>query len=155
MTAKPPISPNPSTVQIAALAEQLRDVVGRFVRSVRSHSGTTTDTQNETLTLLERTGPLSIAALAEHRGVKHQSMRLVTARLSEAGLIEMLPDHADRRGYLVSLTAAGRARNESARQARASWIADALASTLTPHELATLESAIPLLRRIAEAQAQR
>ena len=56
-------------------------MVGQFVRAVRARAGTPSDAQGETLAFLERAGPVSIAALADGRGVKHQSMRLVTARL--------------------------------------------------------------------------
>lgn len=93
---------------------------------------------------------MSIAALADSRGVKHQSMRLVTAKLKEAGLIDLLPDPEDRRGYLVNVTKAGLTVTSTARKARALWIAEALATTLSSRELKTLEDAVPLLRRIAD-----
>lgn len=138
-----------SPTEIETLAEELRNVVGSLVRSVRTRTSTPTDAQGETLVFLERAGPVSIAALAECRGVKHQSMRLVTAKLKEAGLIELLPDPKDRRSYLVHVTKAGIAATSAARKARALWLAEALASTLSSRELKTLEDAVPLLRRIA------
>lgn len=138
----------PSDVE--ALAEELRGVVGQFVRAVRARAGTPSDAQGETLAFLERAGPVSIAALADGRGVKHQSMRLVTARLEAEGLIELLEDPQDRRGYLVRLTKKGAAANAAARKARAQWIAAALAATLEPGEMATLKAAVPLLRKIVD-----
>lgn len=139
-----------SPAEVEALAEDLRNVVGKFVRSVRSRTNTPTDAQGETLAFLERIGPASIAALAESRGVKHQSMRLVTAKLKEAGLIDLLPDPDDKRGYLVNVTKAGLAVTSTARKARTLWIAEALATTLSLREMQTLEDAIPLLKRIAD-----
>jgi len=132
------------------LADDLREVIGRFVRAVRSRAPTPSQARAETLSLLERTGPVSIALLADGRGVTHQSMRLVIARLESEGWIELVADPQDRRGYLVHLTKKGIAENASARKARAEWIADALVSTMDPSEMATLRAAVPLLQKIVE-----
>lgn len=139
-----------AVVEIETLAEELRNVIGRFVRTVRLQSATPTDAQGETLAFLERLGPVSIAALADHRGVKHQSMRLVIAKLEQAGLIVLRPDPQDRRCHLVVMTGAGLAATDVARRARALWIAEALTTTLSSHELKTLKDAVPLLGRIAD-----
>lgn len=139
---------------VESLAEDLRGVIGQFVRAVRAQAGTHSDAHGETLAFLERAGPVSIAALAEGRGVKHQSMRLLTARLQSEGLIELLADPQDRRGYLVHLTNKGAAENAAARKARAQWIADALAATMNPTEMDTLKAAVPLLQRIVDLDKQ-
>lgn len=132
------------------LADELREVIGRFVRAVRAHAPTPSDARAETLSFLERTGPVSIAFLADGRGVTHQTMRLVIARLASEGWIELVADPQDRRGYLVHLTKKGIAENAAARKVRAEWIADALAATMTPSEMATLKAAVPLLQRIVD-----
>ena len=136
--------------EVEALADDLRDVIGKFVRSVRVKAGTPSDAHGETLAFLERAGPVSIAALADARGVKHQSMRLVTARLEAEGLVDLLPDPKDKRGYLIHLTKAGLQETVAARRARAQWIAEALASTLSVDEMDILRQAVPLLKKIVE-----
>ncbi|MBI3533196.1 MAG: MarR family transcriptional regulator [Burkholderiales bacterium] len=93
---------------------------------------------------------MSIAMLADGRGVRHQSMRLVIARLGSEGLIELIADPQDRRGYLVHLTKKGCAENAAARKARTAWIADALAATMGPSEISTLKAAVPLLQKIVD-----
>ncbi|WP_374400111.1 MarR family winged helix-turn-helix transcriptional regulator [Niveibacterium sp.] len=136
------------------LADDLREVIGRFVRAVRARAPTPSDARAETLAFLERTGPVSIALLADGRGVTHQTMRLVIARLASEGWIELVSDPQDRRGYLVHLTEKGITENAAARKARAEWIADALAAKMDPGEMATLRAAVPLLQRIADLALQ-
>ncbi|WP_374509686.1 MarR family winged helix-turn-helix transcriptional regulator [Niveibacterium sp.] len=140
--------------EVELLADDLREVIGRFVRAVRAHAPTPSDARAETLAFLERTGPVSIALLADGRGVTHQTMRLVIARLASEGWLELVSDPQDRRGYLVHLTEKGVAENAAARKARAEWIADALAATMDPREMATLRAAVPLLQRIADLALQ-
>lgn len=141
---------HPATSAIESLADDLRDVIGRFVRAVRSQARTPSEAHGETLSFLERSGPVSIAMLADGRGVRHQSMRLVIARLGSEGLIELIADPQDRRGYLVHLTKKGCAENAAARKARTAWIADALAATMGPSEISTLKAAVPLLQKIVD-----
>lgn len=136
--------------EVAVLADDLRDVIGKFVRSVRGKTGTPSDAHGETLAFLERAGPVSIAALADARGVKHQSMRLVTARLEAEGLIDLLSDPKDKRGYLIHLTKTGLQETATARRARAQWIAEALATTLSVDEMNILRQAVPLLKKMAD-----
>jgi len=135
-----------------ALAESLRGAVGRFVRAVRSQSGTPRDAQADALAELAHVGPMSIAGLAESRGVTHQSMRLVVVRLETAGLLKRQPDPADGRGWLMSLTAAGRRTVERDRQVRANWLAQAIDEKLSPLEREELSRAVPLLLRLIDAE---
>ena len=132
------------------LAEDLRRAIGRFVRSVRTAAETPSSAQSETLGLLDRDGPMSVARMAEARGVKHQSMRLVVAQLEEDGTVARLPDPADGRSQLVSLTPEGRAALAQSRIARTGWIADAIGKRLSDEERRTLKLSIALLDRLAE-----
>ncbi len=143
------ILPGDEQGDVQALAEDLRDTIGKFVRAVRSQAGTPTTAQGETLAFLERSGPVSIAALAESRGVKHQSMRRVIARLEESGLIALAPDPKDGRSYRVKLTKEGRAETAAARAARTRWLAQVLATTMNARERAILSRSMPILKRIA------
>jgi DNA-binding MarR family transcriptional regulator len=132
------------------LADELREVIGRFVRSVRTQAGTPSDAHGETLAYLERAGPVSIAVLADARGVKHQSMRLVTTRLEAEGLIELLPDPKDKRGYRIHVTQAGLRETATDRTARAQWIAKALAEALDEDERDILRQAVPVLKKLVD-----
>lgn len=138
-----------SRVELQEMAEALRHAVSDFVRHVRAQVDEPTSAQSETLVYLDRRGPISVAALAEMRGVKHQSMRLVIAGLEAAGLVSREPDPRDARSQLVTLTASGQSVLESARDARSQWLADILDTKLADSEREILRSAIPVLRKIA------
>lgn len=131
------------------LAEDLRWVTGKFVRSVRLQAGTPTTSQSETLGLLERQGPMSVADLAAHRKVKHQSMRLVVAQLEATDLVARRPDPADGRSGLVSLTTHGRQALEQSREARTMHIAALIEQRLSDDERRVLEAAIAVIERLS------
>jgi DNA-binding MarR family transcriptional regulator len=135
----------------AQLAEALRSAVGRFVRSVRNHSDTVTTAQSEVMAQLAREGPATITALALQRGVKHQSMRLVVMRLAEQGKLDMQANPRDGRSHLVTLTPKGRTQVKLEQAARATYLADLLASRLSEEERRLLVQSIGLLDRLSEA----
>lgn len=149
---KKPALPSDHALEMEGLAEALRDTIGKFVRSVRSQAGTPTHAQGETLAFLERSGPASIAVLAENRGVKHQSMRLVTAKLEESGLIVLTPDPEDGRSNLVKLTKKGYSETAKARAARTRWLADVLSTNTNARERKVLGETLQILQRITDLQ---
>lgn len=151
MKASPSRDAADSASDSAAMALRLRDTVGRFVRSVRAASGTATTAQSEVLASLERDGPASVAVLAQARGVTHQSMRLVVARLAGQGLLDLRPDPADGRSQLVSLSAAGRKAVKADQAARCAHLERILDSELTAPERRLLDEAIGLLDRLSRA----
>lgn len=135
-------------VPALALAEDLRATLGRFVRSVRTQANTPTTSQSETLSLLDRAGPLTVAELAERRNVRHQSMRLVAGQLETEGLISKMPNPADGRSQLLSITDNGRAELSRAREARTSQIADLIEERLSEEHRRTLATAIRIVERL-------
>jgi DNA-binding MarR family transcriptional regulator len=135
--------------EAALLAEALRGAVGRFVRSVRSGSETVTTAQSEVMAQLARGGPATVAALALQRGVKHQSMRLIVARLVEQGMLEMLANPQDGRSQLVALTRTGRAQVKAEQAARADYLARLLTARLSADERRLLGQATGLLDRLS------
>jgi DNA-binding MarR family transcriptional regulator len=139
--------PSPDVVD---LAEDLRSAVSALVRAVRYDTATPRSAGSDTLELLESAGPANIAALAQIRNVKHQSMRLVTAQLEEEGLVERMPDPEDGRSVLFAVTARGRDRLRAARAVRTAHIADIIAARLTPDECAELRAAVRLIERLAD-----
>ncbi|WP_177201041.1 MarR family winged helix-turn-helix transcriptional regulator [Roseateles sp. YR242] len=133
------------------MAESLRDLVGQLVRSVRERTDTQSNAQSEALSHLHRSGPVSVSRLAESRGVTHQTMRLVVARLEASGLVERKSDPADGRGQLVELTAQGREAALDGQRKRAAWLAQAIRTTLSPAEQDALAEALSLLKRVIAA----
>jgi DNA-binding MarR family transcriptional regulator len=74
------------------------------------------------LSTLARTGPLTVARLAQHLGIDRSGTSRYADRLQEAGLLERQPDPADRRMSSLCLTPEG--------VCLASGLADVLASHL-------------------------
>lgn len=135
-------------VELKQLAEALRASVSAFVRHVRESGADVRTAQWDTLDFLESHGAQSIAHLARRRGVKHQSMRLVTAQLEADGLIERVAESPDLRGYLLAISAKGRKHLRDARSERAERIAHLLATRIPRHDFGDLERAIDILNRL-------
>ena len=129
-----------------ALAEALRVALSRFIRGVKT--GAQTPTTSETLSLLDREGPLSVAQLADRRNVRHQSMRLVVGQLETEKLIGKMPNPADRRSELLFLTEEGRTSLCRARQARTAKIAERIEERLSEEDRRALDAAIRIIERL-------
>ena len=127
------------------VAEALRSAVGRFVRAARARADTIPASRAETLRRLHREGPQTIAELAQFRGVSHQAVSRAVAELERLGLVERAANPADARGYVLTLSAAGRAAVETDRAARNAAIAAAVGSALTPDERGVLDQVPALL----------
>lgn len=131
------------------LAEELRRAVGAFVRTIREDTDDGRTAQAETLGLLDRHGAMNVAALAQARGVRHQTMRLIVAQLDAAALVRCDPDPGDRRSRLVLISDAGRAEVTRGRAVRASRIEALIRTTLSGEERRLLRDAVALLRRMS------
>lgn len=135
---------------IAELARDLRRSVSIFVRAVRHNTGTQRSAQSETLDLLQRAGPMSVASLAGRRGVTHQTMRLVVAQLEANGLVRQETNPMDRRSRIATLTLAGNDALEREREARTANIEESIRRLLSPREQGVLRAALPLLDRLSQ-----
>jgi DNA-binding MarR family transcriptional regulator len=133
----------------AEVASELRVVLGRLIRRLRAEHAFPLS-QGAVLGRLDRHGPLSVSDLAVAERVRPQSMAQTVGELETAGLVSRRPDPDDGRRALVDLTDDGRATLHEDRRRRVGWLAEAIASDLSPAELATLEAAVPLLERLAE-----
>lgn len=138
------------TKEAALLGESIRDVVSRLVKVVREQSGTHSNAQTETLSLLERTGPVSISTLATRRAVTHQTMRLIVMKLVDQRLVTLLQDAEDRRAYVVELTDKGRAQIAHERSTRSQWLADQLMKRTSREERVVLEAAVRTLQKLID-----
>ncbi len=137
------------TTEALALGEELRRVVGTFVRSIRREADTPTSSQSETLGLLDRQGAMSVASLAAERKVKHQSMRLVVEQLETAGLVTRLPNPADGRSQLIALSDEGRAALARSREARQHEIASLIDARLSEGDRQVLRAAIEIIEKLS------
>jgi DNA-binding MarR family transcriptional regulator len=95
---------------------------------------------------------MNVAALAEKRGVTHQTMRLVVAGLNADGLVRQDPDPADRRSRLVTISSDGDAALAQERQAREAWIERAIRTRLSLDERNLLRAAISILDRLVQPE---
>ncbi|MBB4351050.1 MarR family winged helix-turn-helix transcriptional regulator [Aliirhizobium cellulosilyticum] len=131
------------------LAEKLRQALGTFVRAIRSQADTPTTSQSETLSLLDKNGPLSVAQLAGLRKVKHQSMRLVVRHLEENELVDKLLNPADGRSQLLVISAKGKDQLSQSREVRTAKIASRIEERLSDQERQTLQAAIAIIERLS------
>ncbi|MBV8605251.1 MAG: MarR family transcriptional regulator [Pelomonas sp.] len=134
----------------AALAAELRGLVGKLRRRFREASGDgdLTNSQIATLVRLERDGAATVSALARAEGMRPQSMSAVIAPLLDRGLLVGAPDPRDGRQTLISLTERCRQWIADGRAARQDWLTRTVQAQLSPAERAQVAAALPLLRRL-------
>jgi DNA-binding MarR family transcriptional regulator len=133
----------------AGLANELRIVLGKLVRRLRTEDALPTS-HIAVLSRLDRAGAQTTSGLAAAERMRPQSMAQTLADLRRDGLVDRTPDPVDRRQILVELTALGRECLTAERRRRESWLAQAIAGELTPAERKHLADAVALLHRLAE-----
>jgi DNA-binding MarR family transcriptional regulator len=133
-------------------ARDLRVVFSRLRRRLRevAAGGDLTPSQTAVLTRLWKEGPSSASALAAAEQMRPQSMATILAALDRHGLIRRAADPNDGRRQVVSLTATGRRRAESDRNARAEWLARAMQDNYSEWERRTILDALSLLERLID-----
>ncbi len=144
---------DPGTTRTAALAGELRVLIGQLKRRMQDRAafGDLTASQVAVLGHLDRTGTGTVTSLARDQGVRPQSVGATVAVLEAAGLVSGIPDPKDGRRTMLSLTPSCRARIDAARLAREDWLFRAIGRSLSPGEQDQLSQALGLLRRLAEA----
>jgi DNA-binding MarR family transcriptional regulator len=75
---------------------------------------------------LARDGPATTAEPARGDGMKPQSMGTTIAALEVMGMVERKPHPTDGRQMNIALTARGAAVRKSAREAKQTWLAQAI-----------------------------
>jgi DNA-binding MarR family transcriptional regulator len=94
-------------------------------------------------------GPATTANLARAESMKPQSMGTTIAALEEMGMVERKPHPTDGRQMNIQLTAKGAAVRNSVKEAKKTWLAQAIAQ-LDERERETLFKAGEIIQRLAE-----
>lgn len=136
-----------------ALASDLRVVIGQLRKRLRQEAnlGDFSFNQLQVVLRLEREGPATVSALAKAEGMRPQSMSEMVAVLKAGGLLAGMPDPADGRQTLISLTPACERSLRANRSAREDWLFGAIRQKLDAAEQAQLIAACGLLQRLTEA----
>ncbi|MER7176367.1 MarR family winged helix-turn-helix transcriptional regulator [Streptomyces mesophilus] len=136
------------TPESAALAAELRTVMGKLARRVK-HEDQLPVGQVAVLGALDRDGAMTTSDLAADQRVRPQSMARAVGLLLEQGHITRRAHPTDKRKTLVELTATGRAALEAERGRRAGWLAQAIEGELSPEERESLAHTVAFLNRLA------
>ena len=125
--------------------------IGLLVRRVRAAAGSHELSLTEAAVMgrLARHGPATTADLARAEGMKPQSMGTTVAALEEMGMLERTPHPTDGRQVNIGLTAKGAAVRKSAKDAKRTWLAQAIAE-LDEREREALFKAAEIIKRLAE-----
>ena len=144
------MKPRPNDTQTAAIATELRVLVGQFKRRFRDkvNLGDLTASQLAVLGRLDSDGPTTVTTLARAEGMRPQSMGANIAALEAAGLVNGIPDPNDGRQTILSLTAACKEKVKVGRMACDGWLIEAIQKTLSSAEQHELARAIELLQRL-------
>jgi DNA-binding MarR family transcriptional regulator len=106
-------------------------------------------TEAAVMARLAKDGPATTADLARAESMKPQSMGATIAALEEMGLVERKPHPTDGRQVNIELTAEGAAMRKRAKDAKQTWLRQAIAQ-LDKQEQATLFAAGEIVKRLAE-----
>jgi DNA-binding MarR family transcriptional regulator len=131
------------------LADELRPVLLRLARELRRETERlgVTASQATLLWLVKRSPGLALAELAAEEGISPPALSGHVDRLERARLLERVRSSDDRRRVGLRLTEEGARLLRRVRARRTTWLAERLRA-LEPEELATLEAAVPALRRL-------
>jgi DNA-binding MarR family transcriptional regulator len=140
----------PRVLSAARSASELRIVIGELVRRLRAENSFSVS-QVTVLARLERDGPQTTSALATAERVRPQSMAHTVGELQAGDLVARRPHPLDGRQVLIELTERGHEKLIEDRQRREGWLAQAIATELSPAEKELLIRAMPLLRRLAQS----
>jgi DNA-binding MarR family transcriptional regulator len=137
------------TLEIAVI--DLAQAIGLLVRRMRSAAGSQELSLTESVVMarLAKDGPATTADLARAESMKPQSMGTTIAALEDMGMVERKPHPTDGRQVNIELTAKGTAVRNSAKDAKRTWLAQAIAQ-LDEQERETLFKAGEIIKRLVE-----
>jgi DNA-binding MarR family transcriptional regulator len=141
-----------SGLALTALAAEVRTEVARLayhLRTPATRSGITPTRLAALAALARHPGGLRQGDLAELMNISAPSMTRLVEIMCEAGWIERTRDPRDGRALLLVLSAVGQKTLDTLRLESASVLSTDLAD-LTADERATLQAAVPVLRKLAD-----
>ena len=146
------MKPRPNDTHTAAIATELRVLVGQFKRRFRDkvNLGDLTASQLAVLGRLDSDGPATVTTLARAEGMRPQSMRITVAALEAAGAVRGKSDPQDGRQTFLSLTPSFVKLLKTGRAAKEDWLIRALEAQLAPGEHEQLAAAVKLLSKLAD-----
>jgi DNA-binding MarR family transcriptional regulator len=146
-------SPAATTAQAEEeVAARLRLSATRLARRLRQEADAgLTPSQLSALAVVEREGPLTLGALADHEKVAPPSITKVVAKLESIGLVARAVDPGDRRFVRVAVTDAGRALLEASRQRKTAWLTGRIRE-LGPDAREQLAAALDVLDALVSAE---
>ena len=126
--------------------------MGLLVRRVRAAAAQheLSLTESAVLARLAKEGAATTAELARAESVRPQSMGATIATLEELGLVERKPHPTDGRQVQIDLTAKGVTVRNTTKDAKRTWIAQAIAK-LNEAERETLFKAGEIIKRLADS----
>lgn len=145
-------SPGPGAPDIE-VATLLRTTIARLVKLMRRETrneGLLSLTERSTMGLLYPDVQLTPSDIARVEKVTTQSMSQVVNHLAELNFIMRTPSVEDKRKTMLSLTDAGRARVDQARQEKSEWLAQMLHQRVTPREKEVLVESIKILSKLID-----
>ncbi|MGM4983537.1 MULTISPECIES: MarR family transcriptional regulator [Rhizobium] len=136
----------------AALAQDLRGIMSKLKRRLREQAnvGDLTPTQISVLLRLDKDGPATTSNLARAEVMRPQSMGAVVSALEAAGLVDGVPDPADGRQTILSLTDTCLRLIREGRAARQDWLHRKIEARLSLEEQEQLRTSLELLRRLVD-----
>ncbi len=139
-----------NAVHDASIADFVH-AVGLLIRRVRAAAAAHELSWSEAAVLgrLAQDGPATTADLARAEAVRPQSMGATVAALEERGLVERKPHPTDGRQVNIVLTAKGAAVRKSSKDAKLTWLAQAIAG-LDDKDRETLFAAGEIIKRLVE-----
>jgi DNA-binding MarR family transcriptional regulator len=137
------------TLEIAAI--DFAHSIGLLVRRVRAAAASheLSLTEAAVMARLAKEGPATTAELARAESMKPQSMGTTVAALEEMGMVERKPHPTDGRQVNIELTAKGAATRKIAKDAKQTWLAQAIAQ-LDEQDRETLFKAGEIIKRVVE-----
>jgi DNA-binding MarR family transcriptional regulator len=140
----------PKTLEVDVI--DLTQAVGLLVRRVRAAAAShdLSLTESAVMARLAKDGPATTADLARAEGMKPQSMGTTIAALEEMGMVERKPHPTDGRQVNIELSTKGMAVRKSARDAKRTWLAQAI-TRLDEKDRDTLFKVGEIIRRLVQS----
>ena len=131
-------------------AARLQVTTTRLARRLRREAGARlTPSQLSVMASIDRSGPITLGALAECERVAPPTITRVVAKLEADGLVERRPDPDDRRVARVVTTADGERLLAESRARKIAWLAERL-DQLPARDRQRIGAALDALERLAE-----